>query len=75
MEKSIYLIVLIFILCLLLQTVSVAKILFVDDFEGDSLGKAPKKWVYEPDGEIKDVGFVEKDPLNPNNMVFTHYGR
>lgn len=74
-EKSIYSVGSIFILCLFLQTVSVAKILFVDDFEGDSLGKVPKKWVYEPGGEIKDIGFVEKDPLNPNNKVFTHYGR
>ena len=73
--KTIYSVGFVFILCLFLQTVSVAKILFQDDFEGDSIGKEPKKWVYEPGGEIKDVGFVEKDPLNPNNKVLTHYGR
>jgi hypothetical protein len=73
--KSIYSVGFVFILCLILQTVSIARILFQDDFEDDAIGKAPKKWVYEPSGEIKDVGFVDKDPLNPNNKVFTHYGR
>lgn len=65
---------LIFIFCFVFQTVGVAKILFEDDFESDTIGKEPKKWKYDPDAEVNDVGKVDKDPLDPSNKVFTGYG-
>ena len=67
-------ILLIFALCFTFQTAGMAKILFEDDFEGDTIGKEPKKWKYDPTAEVKDIGKVDKDPLNPNNKVLTNYG-
>jgi len=61
-------------LCLALQEMVTAKILFEDDFEKQELGKEPKGWKYDPNAEVKDKGYVDKDPTNPNNKVFTHYG-
>jgi hypothetical protein len=54
---------------LLLSHTASAKILFQDDFEGDTLGGEPKKWqiVDKPGGD--PPGEVAKDPDDPANKT------
>ena len=65
---------LMFVFCFVFQGMSMAKILFEDDFEGDTVGKEPAKWKYDPDAEVNNIGMVDIDPLDPGNQVFTGYG-
>jgi hypothetical protein len=74
MKVKVILISVVLALCLALQEMVTAKILFEDDFEKQELGKEPKGWKYDPAAEVKDKGYVDKDPTNPNNKVFAHYG-
>ena len=73
-RKSLFLIVSILILGGMFHSVGSAAILFQDDFEGDTKGKEPKKWKYDPKAEVNNIGKVDVDPLDPSNKVFTGYG-
>lgn len=61
-------------LCLMVQGSSLAQVFFKDDFEKDEIGKSPKNWEYDPGAEVKNIGKVDVDPLDPKNKVFTGYG-
>lgn len=62
------------VLCLSLQAVTVADILFEDDFEDHDVGAEPEGWEYDPSSEVTNVGQVTEDPFDPDNLVFTDYG-
>jgi len=72
--RSLFLIALILMLGVTFQSVGLAAILFQDDFEDDTMGKEPKKWKFDPDAEVNNIGKIDKDPVDPTNQVFTGYG-
>ena len=59
--------------CFVLQGSVSAKILFEDDFEAETLGEEPSKWVYDPLGEIKDIAQIIEDPVEGDKCM-SHYG-
>lgn len=63
----------ILLFCFVLQGSVSAKILFEDDFEAEGLGAEPSKWVYDPQGEIKDRAKIIKDPVEGDKCM-SHYG-
>lgn len=64
----------ILLFCFVLQGSVSAKILFKDDFEAEALGAGPSnKWVYDPQGEIKDIAQIIKDPVEGDKCM-SHYG-
>ncbi len=62
------------VLCLSLHAVSLADILFEDDFEEYEVGMEPERWEYDPTAEVANTGQVTEDPFDPDNLVFTDYG-
>ena len=59
---------------LFIQSISFSAILFEDNFEDGIIGKEPKKWQYDPDAEVNNIGKIDVDPTNPANKVFTGFG-
>jgi hypothetical protein len=73
-SKSLLSIAVTFAVFFMCRADGVAEVLFHDDFEADTIGQEPQKWEYDPGAEIKDIGQVFTDPLDPNNQVLTDYG-
>ena len=55
---------------LLMATTAFAEVLFVDNFEEDTEGKPPAKWVVGHEGPKNDAAVI-KDPERLNNLVFS----
>jgi len=66
-------IVLVLVLCLSLNQVASAKILFQDDFEGEQMGQEPSKWEYDPGAEVTDIAEIMEDPVEGDKCL-GHFG-
>lgn len=72
-KKAVFGMAMLLSLCFVLQDSVSAKILFEDDFEAETLGEEPSKWVYDPMGEIKDIAQIIEDPVEGDKCM-SHYG-
>jgi hypothetical protein len=50
------------------------EVLFQEDFEEYDVGSEPDRWTYDATAEVPNIGFVDVDPLDPDNQVFTGFG-
>jgi len=57
------------VLCLSLNQMASARILFQDDFEGEQMGQEPSKWEYDPGAEVTDIAEIMEDPVEGDKCL------